>query len=73
VSSVWAWGDPSHTRIIPKESLTFLSQVEYEKQVGVTCMSDFRHIYKADFDILAQNERQGEHLGFVLRAKKGNK
>ncbi len=23
-SSVWAWGDPSHTRVIPKESFIFM-------------------------------------------------
>lgn len=48
-TSVWAWGDPSHTRVIPKESFTFLSQAEYDRQVGVTAMSDFRFYYKADF------------------------
>lgn len=47
--SPWVWGDPSHKRTIQQESLVFLSQEEYKKQVGVTPMSDFRYIYKADF------------------------
>jgi SAM-dependent methyltransferase len=47
-SSVWAWGDPSHKRIISRETLVFLSQKQYE-QVGRTQMSDFRYLYKADF------------------------
>lgn len=47
--SMWAWGDPSHTRIISPGTLVFLDQAEYTKQIGKTAMSDFRHIYRADF------------------------
>lgn len=67
-NSVWAWGDPSHTRVIPKESLTFLHQPAYE-QVGQTAMSDFRGIYKADFNIIHMAEN-GECLEFALEAVK---
>jgi hypothetical protein len=45
---VWAWGDPSHKRVINHGSLTFLSQDSY-KHVGQSAMSDFRFCYKADF------------------------
>lgn len=51
LDSVWLWGDPSHTRVISQETLTFLSQKNYEEQVGYTPMSDFRSIYKADFSL----------------------
>jgi len=68
-SSPWAWGDPSHTRVLPKECLTFLSQREYERQVGVTAMSDFRWLYKADFEAVYMAE-QGDVLAFALRANK---
>lgn len=44
----WAWGDPSHKRIIQEETLSFLNQKEYA-QIGITTMSDFRDIYKANF------------------------
>jgi len=72
VNSPWAWGDPSHTRVIPKETLMFLSQAEYEKQVGVTPMSDFRYIYNADFELVYLNEN--EHtLAFALRAVKNGR
>jgi SAM-dependent methyltransferase len=37
--SPWAWGDPSHTRIVSVESLTFLDQESY-KQIGNTPMTD---------------------------------
>lgn len=68
-SSPWAWGDPSHTRVIPPEAFVFLSQKEYAAQVGVTPMSDFRSIYKADFDIMHVEVRGGTTM-FCLQAVK---
>jgi len=67
--SQWAWGDPGHTRLICDGSLTFLSQKEYERQVGVTAMTDYRGWYKADFDLFAKDETD-DTFGFVLRAVK---
>lgn len=67
--SPWAWGDPSHTRVIPKEALVFLSQQEYKNQVGKTAMTDFRRWYQADFEVIGGEE--GEHqFNFVLKALK---
>lgn len=67
-TSVWAWGDPSHTRVIPKENLLFLHQPQYQ-HVEDSPMSDFRYLYKADFDIIHLKE-EGECLQFVLQAVK---
>jgi hypothetical protein len=67
--SMWAWGDPSHTRVLTSGTLSFLSQAEYAKQVGVTPMSDFRYLYKADFVPRFVHEDQ-ESLRFVLEAIK---
>lgn len=67
--SVWAWADPSHTRVIPLDSLVFLSQRQYAEQVGKTSMSDFRNIYSADFEI-AWHDKHGESVRFVLQAIK---
>ncbi len=67
--SAWAWGDPSHTRIIQPEQMVFLSQAEYAKQVGKTPMSDFRNIYKADFEILHVHDDK-EITQIVLKAIK---
>ncbi len=67
-SSPWAWGDPSHTRVIGPECLVFLTQPNYA-QVGVTPMSDFRFAYRADFDLL-HSITAGDHFEFVLRAVK---
>jgi 2-polyprenyl-3-methyl-5-hydroxy-6-metoxy-1,4-benzoquinol methylase len=67
--SVWALGDPSHSRVLQKEMLVFLCQEAYEANVGKNSMSDFRNIYKADFNIVHVAEDQ-EALHFVLKAIK---
>lgn len=66
--SIWAWGDPTHSRIINMGSLTFLFRAEYEKQVGRTAMSDYRRYLVGDWQLVAAND-DGESFRFVLRAK----
>jgi SAM-dependent methyltransferase len=68
-NSLWAWGDPSHKRIINQGTLVFLSQQEYEKQIGKTAMSDFRYLYKADFKTVFVKPMT-ENLYFMLKAIK---
>lgn len=68
-TSRWAWGDPGHTRLIQPESLTFLHQPAYTAQVGVTAMTDYRAVYRADFDLVAR-EDDGESFVFILQAVK---
>lgn len=67
--SAWAWGDPSHTRVLTSGTLVFLNQTEYTRQVGVTAMSDFRFCYQADFEPVHIDE-DAEKLVFVLEAIK---
>lgn len=67
-NSVWAWGDPSHTRIITLESLGFLNQNLYS-QIGHTPMSDFRDIYKANWEQVYSQVTDHETI-FCLRAVK---
>ncbi len=69
--SPWAYGDPSHTRVLPLESLVFLDQSQYQVQVGKTAMSDFRYIYKADFRTVHVDDEHEHTVGFVLQAVKG--
>ena len=69
-TSPWAWGDPSHTRIVGLEQLVFLSQKEYERQVGTMAMSDFRHYYKADWQLVWEQLDADLTQRFVLRAVK---
>jgi predicted SAM-dependent methyltransferase len=68
-NSPWAWGDPSHKRIIQQESLVFLNQDEYKRQVGVTGMSDFRYMYKANFKPVYVDIKNGTFY-FILKAVK---
>lgn len=65
-TSVWAWGDPSHKRIVSRETLVFLSQAQYTSQIGKTSMSDFRHIYKADFQTIYA-EVKNDTTYFILK------
>ncbi len=65
----WAWGDPSHTRIIQPETLVFLSQEEYATQVGRTPMTDFRWLWRGDFECLGGKD-DGHDFYFALKAHK---
>ena len=70
-TSIWAWGDPSHTRIISRETLVFLNQPSYTAQIGKTAMSDFRYLFTGDFDILHSNYNTNSSTHeFVLQAVK---
>ena len=68
-NSIWAFGDPSHKRIINAGSLVFLSQKQYEEQVGISPMTDYREWYNADFDIV-ECMGNDDVFQFILRAVK---
>jgi len=68
--SPWAWGDPSHTRIIGLECLTFLSQKSYSQIDSGSPLSDFRWYYKADWELLAHQKSSEHQLAFILKANK---
>lgn len=67
--SDWIWGDPGHARAITMQTITYLQQPEYDKQLLTTAMVDYRHIYKADFEpeFLQDDARE---LRVILRAIK---
>jgi predicted SAM-dependent methyltransferase len=67
--SEWAWGDPSHVRVITPGTLVFLSKRQYEEQLGKTAMSDFRSLLVGDWQSLGI-EVQGESMYFALEAIK---
>ena len=46
--SMWAFGDPGHTRIIHPCNMTFLDRSHYG-EVGSTSMTDYRKWYKGNF------------------------
>lgn len=53
-NSCWVWGDPGHTRVIQPETLIFLDQDNYSQKVGYSTMTDYRHVYRGHFKIVAQ-------------------
>lgn len=66
--SPWAWGDPGHTRIISKQCLSYLDQDHY-KQVGNNSSSDYRNVWKGNFQCTGFQESEHQ-FGFVMRAVK---
>lgn len=76
-TSIWAWGDPGHRRVINEGTLVFLSHAQYEKQLGRGPMSDYRSLLgETNFEMVFQrveqdpNERDARTYAFVLRAIK---
>ena len=67
--SEWAWADPSHTRIIAPGSLVFLDREQYHNQVGRTAMTDFRWLWKGDFEPVHIDD-DGDRFSFGLKAHK---
>jgi len=67
--SLWAWSDPSHRRVISEGSFTFLDQTQYALQVGKTSMTDFRSIWKGDFETESL-EKTSDQLYFLLKTHK---
>lgn len=65
--SVWAWGDPGHTRVLSVSTFTFLSQEQYRKQVGISAMTDYRFIYKGDFELVTGMEVSEHQEAVILR------
>ena len=68
--SPWAWGDPGHTRVIPREALIFLDRREYA-QVGTTSITDYRSAFRGHFETMSLHETD-HTLGFILRCIKGD-
>jgi SAM-dependent methyltransferase len=68
-TDAWAWGDPSHTRLIQPETVVFLDQQQYQNQVGVTPMTDFRWLWKGDLEPVACDD-DGKDFKFALKAHK---
>ena len=65
-SSVHAWGDPGHTRIINEGTITFLRQDAYGQENLPT--TDYRGVWQHDFEVLI-SMHQKEHYVFCLRKR----
>ena len=69
LDSPWLWGDPSHTRVICRQSLVFLDQDQYKAQLGKTAMTDFRNVWEGHFKLVEDGTAGGTYV-FTLRAIK---
>lgn len=68
--SPWAWGDPSHRRVIQQESLVFLDQDRIaQNRARGTQMSDFSQLWPYNFKIVASADDHINHK-FCLQAIK---
>jgi len=67
--SDWLWGDPGNVRAITPASLSFLQQPIYDKNAGITSMTDYRYLYQADFEPELMQDDTRE-LRIILRAIK---
>jgi SAM-dependent methyltransferase len=68
--SPWAWGDPSHRRLIQQESLVFLDQARVaQNRARGTQMSDFSDLWSHNFKIVASSDDHIYHK-FCLQAVK---
>jgi len=65
--SVWAFGDPSHKRVITEENLGYLNQDFYEKSVGKSKASDFRGMWKSNFKTIAMSKDDNDLFYFILQ------
>jgi len=65
--SVWAWGDPGHTRVITAETLSFLTEKHYE-QIGETASADYRHLLRGYWEAISI-QYQHERMFFVMQRK----
>lgn len=68
LTSPWLFGDPSHCRVVSRQAMYFLHQPAYA-EIGKTPMSDFRYLYKADFDFEHLDD-SGPVFTYVLKAIK---
>lgn len=66
--SEWAWGDPGHSRVINRGSVSYLDQDHY-KQIGRTSASDYRSVWKGNFHCVAVADPKDQFV-FVLKAIK---
>lgn len=62
-----AFADPGHTRFFHQNHFGFLMQKFYEdNQAKGTPFTDYRWLWKKNFDVLAVDDSSGHHLSVVL-------
>lgn len=67
--TIWAWGDPGHSRVFNPGTLVFLDQEEYKKQVGVTPMTDYRSVYYGNFKVVEHGFKDSNYMFKLVAVK----
>lgn len=68
--SPWSFGDPGHTRVLPKEVFLFLTEDHYKQlEGGKSTCTDYRNWVEGWWDAIAAEESE-HNLHTVLRALK---
>ena len=63
-TSIWAFGDPGHKRVLPPSVFNFLQEDFYD-QVGKTACADYRHLINGYWKCIGIDE--GEQVFFLLQ------
>ena len=62
--SIWAFGDPGHTRVLPPTVFNYLSESFYD-QLGKTTCADYRRYIRGYWRCVAYDE--GQQASFLLQ------
>lgn len=65
-TSVWAWGDPGHTRILPREVFTFLDRDNYGKGDART---DYSSYLRGSWKLIHAESHAGGHQWAIALEK----
>lgn len=53
--SLWVWQDPGHRMCYSQGLLIYLSQAEYQKQVGHSAMTDYRRVWPREYNLVTRH------------------
>ena len=67
---IWAWGDPGHTRMFPKEYLIFLDRRVYNGGGDENPITDYRFCYDGNFERIHEESGDGLTFAFIIKAIK---
>lgn len=66
-ASLWAFGDPGHTRILPHTVFAYLTKGFYD-QLGKTPCADYRGLIRNYWEIVGMSRIEDPTLCVILRA-----
>lgn len=67
--SVWAWADPGHTRVLPMETWSFLTEAMYD-DLGNSPVSDYRRYIEYWWEPIHREKISADNYLVVIRRAK---